>query len=750
MIIVLIKEKKKFAVYTRKSRFTGKGESIDHQKNQCLNKILEVHSDISENDIIYFEDEGFSGKNIKRPGFQKMKKMIENGEIAAVYVYSLDRLSRSISDFSTFYKLLKDHNISFVTVNVSFDTGTVSGETMLNMLTVFSEFERNIIAERIRDNMHELAKSGRWLGGTAPTGYVSCETEGSYALDGRVRKAFKLKKAEDELSTIRIIFDKYIEFASQNKLITYLMNEGYKTKNDIYFSRQAIKSILTNPVYAAADENMYDYFSCLGANICSRKDEFNGKYGIMAYNKTLQTDGKSNKKKSYSEWIVAVGKHEPIISSDQWLKVQKILRYRGKSCKSYPRTETALLSGLLYCGKCGKHMRPKVGAARKDGSKQFSYRCVLKQDSKKQLCTARNIDGNGIDSLISEKISELQKAFKIHASDIAVFKKRTDKSDIDLDAEIKKSEKGIAEKNKKIRNAAKQAAAYDISNPEDSAMIDIFKEQIKELIDDKAVLEARIRKLQAEKERSRDQLFCLEDFAESLILPCRDMSYGEKLKVIRSVVDFIVFYEDTNSADIIFKGCGITKEEYFSYLKPTGMDSKCYSVLTDTKDVQVAIKGTFTRIFGEKGSRFAIPVSDIIRLPMVNNAFLGSQIKYYRELKGITQEELGKAVGISKYTIRRIENQEMLLVNLPLLDKLITYLDIADKITYEDDYLRFIKNNPVSQIKAYRKKKNITMYQLSEILNTSYSTVKKWESGKQTISRKCYERLKKLLTSDVL
>lgn len=164
----------------------------------------------------------------------------------------------------------------------------------------------------------------------------------------------------------------------------------------------------------------------------------------------------------------------------------------------------------------------------------------------------------------------------------------------------------------------------------------------------------------------------------------------------------------------------------------------------------MAIQDTFTQILGKKGAKFAIPVSSIIRLPMVNNASVGSQIKYYRELKGITQEELGKAVGISKYTIRRIENQEMLLVNLPLLDKLVAYLEIKDKINYEDDYLRFIKNNPVSQIKAYRKKKNITMYQLSIILNTSYGTVKRWESGKQTISRKCFERLKELFTSDVL
>ncbi len=139
----------------------------------------------------------------------------------------------------------------------------------------------------------------------------------------------------------------------------------------------------------------------------------------------------------------------------------------------------------------------------------------------------------------------------------------------------------------------------------------------------------------------------------------------------------------------------------------------------------------------------------MLKLPSTDMS-LGSQIKYYRSFKGISQEELAKAVGVSKFTVMRIENNEMLLVNLALLDKLISHLDIEDKISYEDDYIEFIKNNPAEQIRAYRKKKNITMYQLSELLNTAYSTVKHWENGTCVISRKCYERLKQLITDDVL
>lgn len=129
---------------------------------------------------------------------------------------------------------------------------------------------------------------------------------------------------------------------------------------------------------------------------------------------------------------------------------------------------------------------------------------------------------------------------------------------------------------------------------------------------------------------------------------------------------------------------------------------------------------------------------------------LGSQIKYFRELKGITQEELGAVVGMSKFTIQRIENKEIKLVNFELLDKLIDYLGIQDKIQYEDEYIRFIKRNPIAVIKDYRKRNNLTQYQLSKLLNVGDGTVKQWETGRHVISRNSYEKIKQLFTEDFL
>ena len=124
--------------------------------------------------------------------------------------------------------------------------------------SVFAQFERETIAERIRDNMHELAKTGRWLGGTTPTGYESVSVS-TVTVDGKTRKACKLKAIPDEINLVKLIYDKFFETGSLTKTDQFLLEGGYQTKRGKQFTRFAIKGILTNPVYMMADEDAYQY-----------------------------------------------------------------------------------------------------------------------------------------------------------------------------------------------------------------------------------------------------------------------------------------------------------------------------------------------------------------------------------------------------------------------------------------------------------------------------------------------------------
>lgn len=171
-------DNRKIAIYSRKSKYTGKGESIDNQIEMCKNKILSIYNNIDiENDVVIFEDEGFSGYYTKRPAFQKMMESVKNKEIKCVFFYKLDRISRSVKDFYEIKKKLEDYNINFYSASENFENITPTGRAMIMMTSVFAQLERDTIAERIHDNMIELAKTGRWLGGTTSTGYKSESVE---------------------------------------------------------------------------------------------------------------------------------------------------------------------------------------------------------------------------------------------------------------------------------------------------------------------------------------------------------------------------------------------------------------------------------------------------------------------------------------------------------------------------------------------------------------------------------------------
>ena len=111
--------------------------------------------------------------------------------------------------------------IDFISIKEQFDTSSPMGRAMMYISSVFSQLERETIAERIRDNMHELSKTGRWLGGNTPTGYES-ESVSYVTIDGKSKKACKLKILPEEIGIVKLIYDKFLETGSLTKMETYL------------------------------------------------------------------------------------------------------------------------------------------------------------------------------------------------------------------------------------------------------------------------------------------------------------------------------------------------------------------------------------------------------------------------------------------------------------------------------------------------------------------------------------------------
>ena len=396
-----------FVIYSRKSKFTGKGESIENQIEMCRQYIRLHFGDGAAELAPVYEDEGFSGGSLERPQFKKMMADAEKGRFQAIVVYRLDRISRNIGDFARLIEQLNGMKIGFISIKEQFDTSSPMGRAMMYISSVFSQLERETIAERIRDNMRELAKTGRWLGGVPPTGYRS-ESAASVTIGGKTKRACHLRAIPEEIALVRLIFDKFLETGSLTGTEAYLLQNGYRTKNGKAFTRFAVKGILSNPVYLTADEAAYGYLREKRVDLFSDERAFDGVHGVMAYNRTLQQRGRAHQMKPMEEWIVSVGRHEGAVGSAAWIKAQALLEQNRSKAYRRPRSGTALLSGLLVCGGCGAYMRPKLSQRRNaQGEAVYTYLCSMKERSRGQACGMKNCDGNALDKAVMAELQSL-------------------------------------------------------------------------------------------------------------------------------------------------------------------------------------------------------------------------------------------------------------------------------------------------------------------------------------------------------
>ena len=196
------------AIYSRKSKYSTAGDSIDNQIQLCKEYAQNQLKDKNITDFIIYEDEGFTGGNINRPEYKKMMLDAKNKKFDILICYRLDRVSRSVSDFSFTLDNLKKNDIDFVSIREQFDTSSPMGRAMIYIASVFAQLERETIAERVRDNMHELAKTGRWLGGTTPAGYKSKLIK-FFDSNMNERSMYQLTEIPEELETIKHIYEKW-------------------------------------------------------------------------------------------------------------------------------------------------------------------------------------------------------------------------------------------------------------------------------------------------------------------------------------------------------------------------------------------------------------------------------------------------------------------------------------------------------------------------------------------------------------
>ena len=317
----------KCAIYTRKSCEDGLEQEFNSLDAQRVSAENYIASQMHENWRLiskHYDDGGYSGGNMNRPALKELFEDIKAGLVDVVVVYKIDRLSRSLFDFSKIVALFEEHNVSFVSVTQAFNTSTSAGKLMLNILLSFAQFERELTTERVRDKFASSLKKGIWMGGNWPLGYDVKD------------RALVINEAEAKV--VRLIYDKFLETESYTLITDWLNKNGYRTKvrhwkgktiGGTLFKPSTVLQILKNPYYK----------------------------GYVRH-----------KDKMYP------GQHEAIIAEEQWEQVQEIFRqHKGEQRPRNSSLTPAFLKGLIRCASCDAAMIPTHCV--KNGARYRYYAC---------------------------------------------------------------------------------------------------------------------------------------------------------------------------------------------------------------------------------------------------------------------------------------------------------------------------------------------------------------------------------------
>ncbi len=349
------------AIYTRKSTEVGLEKdfnSLDAQREACL---AYIQSQRHEGWICVptrYDDGGFTGGNMDRPGLKRLLADVEAGKIECAVTYKIDRLSRSLLDFARIIGIFEKHHVSFVSITQQFNSATSMGRLVLNVLLSFAQFEREIISERTRDKIAATRRKGKWSGGFPILGYD---------VDHQV---LRLVVNAKEATRVREIFDLYLKHQALLPVVRELERRGWRNKAWVTrkgrkmggkpFIKTNLHMLLTNPTYA----------------------------GKLRYKTELHN-----------------GEHAAIVDPVKWQQVQKMLKNNRHHGSTERNRSGAILKGLLHCRPCGCAMTPTYAC--KENKRYRYYVCSTAQKRGWDHCPSQSVPAGPMERIVLEQISKL-------------------------------------------------------------------------------------------------------------------------------------------------------------------------------------------------------------------------------------------------------------------------------------------------------------------------------------------------------
>lgn len=350
------------AIYSRVSTTEGLEQEFSSLDAQRESAESYIQSQKSEGWEIYperYDDGGFTGANTERPALQKLIYDIKERKINCVVVYKVDRLSRSLLDFTQLLEFFDQNQVTFVSVTQHFNTNTSMGRLTLNILLSFAQFEREIISERTRDKMGAAKKKGRFIGGRPPLGYNIDLVN------------HKLVINPPEAKFVEEIFNLYLEKQSLLEVAKVLINKNYKTK---------------------------EYTSAKGTKFGGVKFKNTSVQHII---KNLLYTGKV---KVHNELFD--GQHDAIIPFEIFQKAQAILNDNRRERRSTKNEHiSGLLNSILRCKSCNSPMFAIY--TKKGNCKYHYYLCANAQKRGYQSCPTRLLNAENTENEVVECLKKI-------------------------------------------------------------------------------------------------------------------------------------------------------------------------------------------------------------------------------------------------------------------------------------------------------------------------------------------------------
>lgn len=496
------------AIYTRKSTEEGLEQefnSLDAQREAGELYIKSQRHEGWECLDTKYDDGGFTGANMERPGLRRLLADIETGKVDCVVVYKVDRLSRSLLDFARIIEIFDRRQVTFVSVTQSFNTASSMGRLTLNVLLSFAQFERDMISERTRDKMRAARRKGRWVGGKPILGYDVVKT--------------KLVVDPLEAQRIREIFDLYLELKSTLQVARVLNERGWRmkewtTKKGIEiggseFNKNKVTAVLTNSTYIG-------------------KIDFDGQ--------------------------LLPGLQEAIIKQDVFDRVQELLEQNSRAKKDMNRCKhNALLQGLLRCAACGCGMSHTYT---KKGSTLYRYYvCHKAQKQGWATCPAPSLPAGEIEAFVINQI-------RLVGQDPAVIRDTLAQTGVQTQATVERLKK---EKNSLERailahyERLNQAVEKGLDESDFADIQDQIREKegrLAEIVDEMAVASS----LAIDESDVREALSRFEEI-------WRVLSPAEQAKAINQIIEAIEYDGHAKELSLTYHPLGIKMFSHEHHMK---------------------------------------------------------------------------------------------------------------------------------------------------------------------------------------